>query len=374
MKERATAKLHAELARVNLRRARWYVLALFVAHLALLGIDVSRLVSGELANDVGYRYLFYAHAVLTFGLGLYLAVPSLRAPDETRPPSRFQRSGFSLLLFFLLYLAAGVSTIDQLIHGQITVYIIGALAIAVGAYLRPRLALVLFGTAHAGFVLGMILLQSDGDLLVANLINGTLVAVLAVIVSRTLFSQFRRNHEHLSVIEEQRRTLQRLATEDSLTGLPNRRSILASLEQEFARSKRYGGGFAVALADLDHFKRINDRHSHAAGDAALQAATEAFRSCLRRSDHVGRYGGEEFLFIFPECELREATRACEKIREVLETYDWHEIARGLAVTTSIGVAESHGKGSVAELIHEADTELYAAKRSGRNRVCPAISH
>jgi diguanylate cyclase (GGDEF)-like protein len=229
---------------------------------------------------------------------------------------------------------------------------------------------LLFGTAHAGFLTALVLVQHDPDLLTADIINSTLVVALAVLISHTLFTQHRRNYRHMAVIEEQSRRLERLATEDSLTKLPNRRSIAERVEQEFERSRRYGPIFAVAFADLDHFKQVNDTYSHAVGDEVLKKVAEIFRSTLRAPDVVARYGGEEFLFLFPESGASGAAAACEKIRADLEAYTWADIAPGLHMTASFGVAANVGHESPAEVIAAADRHLYEAKQGGRNCVCP----
>ena len=218
------------------------------------------------------------------------------------------------------------------------------------------------------FLAALSAVQTDPDSFVAQIINGTLVVALALVISRMLFVQFRRNHEHLQVIEKQRAILARLAREDSLTRLPNRRSVLERVEEEFERSRRYGSVFSVAVADLDHFKRVNDTYAHAVGDEVLKNVARIFRSTLRTPDLVARYGGEEFLFVFPESTLEDARRACDKIREAVAAYSWDGQQPGLRVTTSLGVASSREAESATALIAAADRRLYEAKRAGRNCV------
>lgn len=140
------------------------------------------------------------------------------------------------------------------------------------------------------------------------------------------------------------------------------------MDEEFERSRRYGSVFSVAIADLDHFKRVNDTYTHAVGDEVLTKVARIFRSTLRTPDLVARYGGEEFLFVFPESTLEDARRACEKIREAVGAYSWDEQQSGLHVTTSIGVASSREAESATALIAAADRRLYEAKRAGRNCV------
>jgi diguanylate cyclase (GGDEF)-like protein len=159
------------------------------------------------------------------------------------------------------------------------------------------------------------------------------------------------------------------ATHDSLTGLFNRMAILEALDREMARAKRESAPLAVIMADLDHFKQINDTHGHLAGDAVLQEAARRMLATIRGYDSIGRYGGEEFLVVVPGCDLPAALVQAERLRECICA---REICTGdvsLAVTMSAGVTVSAGRlRRPDQLLHDADEALYAAKSAGRNRV------
>ena len=127
------------------------------------------------------------------------------------------------------------------------------------------------------------------------------------------------------------------------------------------------------MADIDHFKDVNDRHSHQIGDEVLKHLADLFRAEVRSVDIVTRYGGEEFVLIFPETEETDAVAVSNKIRSSVERYNWHIIAGGVGVTISIGVTGSSTSDSLAAMLARADERLYRAKRAGRNRVvgsCP----
>ncbi|HEX2094210.1 MAG TPA: tetratricopeptide repeat protein [Longimicrobiaceae bacterium] len=163
--------------------------------------------------------------------------------------------------------------------------------------------------------------------------------------------------------------LERQTREDALTGLSNRRDLDERMEVEFERSRRFGRDLSVAMADLDRFKEINDRFSHAVGDEVLRRLGRIFRGGCRGVDAVGRYGGEEFVLVLVESSTEEAAAACERVREAVERYDWTSVYPELSVTLSIGVCGDPALGSYTELLACADARLYEAKRSGRNRVC-----
>ena len=164
------------------------------------------------------------------------------------------------------------------------------------------------------------------------------------------------------------------ATFEGLTGLYRREAVLEILDREWSRAVRYERPLAIAVADLDRFKSVNDRYGHLAGDLVLQRVAAELKSHLRETDFIGRFGGEEFLIVLPETQLEGARAFAEKVRQHLEglTIPLDEGAT-IRVTLSIGVASRdelavQGRARARALIAAADEALYAAKNRGRNRV------
>jgi diguanylate cyclase (GGDEF)-like protein len=162
--------------------------------------------------------------------------------------------------------------------------------------------------------------------------------------------------------------LREQATVDPLTGLPNRRSILQTLDKEISRARRTGRCLFVAMADLDHFKNLNDVYGHLTGDEALREAARRMEEAIRPYDSVGRYGGEEFLFVFPDCDAAQALSICERVRERMHSAPWNLPGVSVSVTASFGIGDSGMGRSGREIIDFADAALYRAKAAGRNRV------
>ena len=168
-------------------------------------------------------------------------------------------------------------------------------------------------------------------------------------------------------IRRQNQELQVLATQDPLTRCLNRRAFYERFEVEFSRAQRYGHNFSCVMVDIDHFKLINDNHGHPVGDKVLQKVSSILRSCVRDSDVVCRYGGEEFCIILPETDTPGGLISAERIRRTIAA----KTLSGIRVTVSLGVSSLDSEpASPSELLSQADKALYAAKKKGRNRaVC-----
>jgi diguanylate cyclase (GGDEF)-like protein len=201
--------------------------------------------------------------------------------------------------------------------------------------------------------------------------------LLAVLVAGMLalkrFAEMRLRLERLveertAALHEKTLQLERLAARDTLTGLYNRRHADEFLLREIARARRDGHPISVALADIDHFKRINDDHSHGIGDRVLEQVARIFSERVSGADLAARYGGEEFLFCFIGIDESEAARVCEDLRAAVEDESWCTLAPDLHVTLSVGLAFCDADTEASALLAHADGCLYRAKRLGRNRV------
>jgi diguanylate cyclase (GGDEF)-like protein len=157
---------------------------------------------------------------------------------------------------------------------------------------------------------------------------------------------------------------QRQATEDALTGLPNRRSI----DERLPALATGPAPLCVAIADVDLFKQVNDRYGHSIGDEVLRRIATIFLGGIRDTDLVARMGGEEFLVALSGPSLEDARAACDLLRAQVAAYPWEQIAEGLRVTISLGVAQIGSPAGIADGLNVADQRLYDAKRAGRNRV------
>src|SRR3954468_2172979 len=171
-------------------------------------------------------------------------------------------------------------------------------------------------------------------------------------------------------IVELQQSLRFAATHDFLTTLLNRSEILSALEREVSRGARDDKPASIILADIDHFKRVNDTLGHAAGDDVLKEVARRLKADLRPYDIVGRYGGEEFLIVLPGCNLANGVKRANEIRKLVAAKPISTPAGATSATLSMGVTATDASRycTPAEFLHEADMSLYAAKKNGRNRV------
>jgi diguanylate cyclase (GGDEF)-like protein len=185
----------------------------------------------------------------------------------------------------------------------------------------------------------------------------TIMAALAFVYAQGVGEAEQRLHKH--------------ATTDSLTGLRNRRRLLELAHDELARASRSGTPVSIIIADIDHFKSINDRYGHPVGDRVMVSMARCLRDCVRRQDHVARWGGEEFIIVLPDIDLQGAYQAAERMRKQIEQLYVVTELETVRCTASFGVSEwsIQRNENFEQCLGRADAALYAAKQFGRNRTC-----
>ena len=262
----------------------------------------------------------------------------------------------------------------------VSMQVINDLGMMLMLYLRdtdPRLVfnrfttVVEFVSGAAGIVLAIAFISQSMPyfvMLLAVLAAGMLVIMKYALMRVRLEKLVDERTEELRVQAEE---FERQATHDKLTGLPNRRHADSYLQQQVDLAQRRKRTGALALADVDHFKHINDGYSHAIGDQVLERVARILREGCRKTDFVSRYGGEEFMLYFPDTGVDRAVQVCSELRQAVESADWSDIAPEFAVTISFGLAEIRDDAHSRTILDEADTRLYRAKREGRNRVIAA---
>ena len=264
---------------------------------------------------------------------------------------------------------------------MLSMQLLNDLGMLVIIYLRkgnPAKLLNVFSTAVE---LGSVLIAITVALIYVRMETAAVALVLIVVSLGMLvlkkYAQMRHKLESLveertAELKEKSEELERQATHDKLTRLYNRRYADDYLERQIESARRYDRDFTIALADIDHFKQINDRFSHAVGDEVLRRVSEMLVNRCRKTDMVARYGGEEFLLCFPDTSTEFAEQICGQIRTAVEDADWSDIVEKfgthLYITISFGIAKAGNDSRRASILSDADTRLYQAKKKGRNLV------
>ena len=209
--------------------------------------------------------------------------------------------------------------------------------------------------------------RGDPADVLAFLVNNTITELAQLVAdSDRRAADDRQRLEQL--VDARTQELQVLASTDELTGILNRRRILAVAAEECQRLARYPETLCFAMFDIDHFKLINDLFGHSVGDQALRQVAVTARSQLRLQDRMGRYGGEEFLIVFPETSLEGAARVTERVRAAIETLGIDEGSLRATLTISAGVAEVARGETLDDVLRRVDSAMYLAKSAGRNQI------
>lgn len=197
--------------------------------------------------------------------------------------------------------------------------------------------------------------------------TGVLISIVIPLILAPLSSY--HNHKlvhHLDMAEER---LRLLSNTDELTGTFNRRYFFQQAAKEFERAKRYDHHFSIAILDFDNFKHVNDEHSHLAGDEAMKRIAQICQSGLRQIDVFARYGGDEFIFLFPDTNAREAQECLNRILARIGALHFQYAGRAITIRASIGVAEfQKNMSDLNDILREADFALYVAKHKGGMQV------
>src|SRR6185369_8754016 len=211
-----------------------------------------------------------------------------------------------------------------------------------------------------------------GVSLIATIALGALLFAVQRVLSSRLESSLRELSKYNQELCHAREALQHQATHDCMTGAMNRSAIVEALNRELSRSARNDTRVAVLMIDLDHFKDINDRFGHHAGDVAIIAACTRMQDCVRTHDLLGRYGGEEFLVVIPESDFDTAMQVAERIRKhvAAEPVRWQ--SNEITVTATIGIALSRVNDTPEQLLRRADLALYEGKNVSRDTVKVAV--
>lgn len=360
--------------RINNRRLFTAAMVALPVHLAHVLVFWLAVPTHTPIQELWRLRILYAHGALAVVTVAFIAAS--RWLRDTRSSSFWLEAVQHLALVTILLAGIGITAIDQLVRNEMTPFLMACVICASLFLIPPGRALILYPAAYGLFYYAMGRAQPDPIILFSNWVNGITATGIALGLSLILWNGFLRELHHQQQIaqheEEIRRKnaeLERLASIDPLTGLMNRRSFQEAVQREVSLMQRSGGESCLGIVDIDHFKRFNDDHGHLMGDELLKRFAHILTQQARPQDLVARWGGEEFLILFPKTPLEEARIVAEHLRAAVE----EGLSTGpphIPVTASFGLARLDPR-AADPFVHsyrEADRALYAAKKAGRNQV------
>lgn len=326
-----------------------YALCLFIFYRQ--GFIGGRSFAGAAAAILGFVLLFYS--LFKSGINMRFREPSLMMPQ--------------LLISVLIMLA--VAYVERTTQLALVPFIL--IAFSLGIFRLSTGSLILLSGGCLGLYLGMIALRAHAqgvdDGFRADLVQWFVLALTLpgmILVGK----QIQNLRQLLRATRYQLEHYEEKSVRDELTGLYNRRQLQTELEQARLQADTMSVPFSICLIDIDKFKEINDNNGHLVGDTILKEFAKVARDSIRDTDILGRYGGDEFLQILPDTDVKGAVMHAERLRVYAHFLDFQKILAQKNISLSIGVAQYRPGEKITDLISRADSALYQAKQLGRNRV------
>ncbi len=364
--------------RINIARAK--ITALVIVVLETLMILIHCIINR--GNLLSKPYVYYGSmyvVMLTAMIGFF-ALFSKLGTDVPKYQPWIRAAGLIFIGFILLW-CAGISLLDQFSSGQVIVYVVGVIAIAITPFFRPLTLFLVYITVHAMFLLAMPHFQDSTQLLIGNAINSTTFVIMSWAIACMRYKkqaeEFINRKIILETTVELRRVnlqlleanvqLEKLSMMDGLTGVTNRITFEKQLKDEWNRCKRHSIPLSCIMVDVDYFKEYNDTFGHQAGDRYIKLIAEILSEQVKRSsDKVARYGGDEFAILLPHTEKESALHLAEQMRKAVEEKcvpnSHSAVAVHLTISLGVNTVIPSEEMSADEFISSTDKALYLAKK------------
>jgi len=357
------------LTRLNTKRIQIILLLIFgVEALFLFYVERVRLLNatGEIFELIRVSYLL--HLVLAI-FTIVMAIVFHYIRSYTSKLHLLERLPL-VTVFIVLMITATINVFDQITHGHITVFTVQLLLFGLLIYIRPPYQYLIYGVPYVLFAVGVLAFQESQDLIVSHMINATVITLGMIITSQYFFKGKVYELQYRDTLKRLNKELEALSTLDPLTKLPNRRYFASQIAYEIAINKRYNHDATLVIIDIDHFKEVNDKYGHLAGDFILKELGDFLKHNVRESDTVCRWGGEEFMLLLSHTDLKGAEILSERLRRKIESYMFLFEDKHINITVSAGITRlDHEKEDAFNISYaRADEALYKAKNSGRNQI------
>jgi diguanylate cyclase (GGDEF)-like protein len=346
-------------------------LGIIIEPLLIIIFDIPNIINHDIYYHRTYLYLLLHLLLLSISIfGFFLSKHYRQSNNITGKKLNYYERQAYFIPFIYLACIAFINGLDQQTVESISIYTTFALIIAAFVIDYPKKTAILFGVSHMFFVIGVIIYQPNYDIMIINIINGTIIVLCAYVISILSYISFFTNIKNDFLLQRANEKFKLLSNTDYLTQTYNRRYGMRRLTEQFSLSNRSTIPFGLLLIDLDDFKLVNDKYGHLLGDEALITVVNKIQNNLREEDIVIRYGGEEFLIILPNTTLAGVQKVGEKLVTVIDEHLFDINGHQFNMTISIGGLSypKFNSEEIIKLLEETDRRLYVSKNSGKNKL------
>ncbi len=359
-----------DMNRMNVARAKITAITFIVLEAMMIAIHYH--INKDNLFVTPYIYYGFMYILMLLVMLAFLTIYMKLGTDVLRYISAIRLVGYVFISFILIW-CAGISLLDQLTNGQVVIYVVAVIAIAITPLISPLILLSLYLLIHALFLIIMPYFQESTGLLFANSINTTTFVIISWAIS---LMRYRRSIEEFNnrkiilkknkELREANERLEVLSKTDGLTGVFNHLSFETKIEEEWSRCKDHSMPLSLILADIDWFKEFNDHYGHLSGSYCIKQIAGVLTTCAKpSSDIVGRIGGDEFAILLPRLDEENALKLAEQMRkgveEIVVPHLYSDISGHVTISLGINTIIPSDELSINEFINNADKALYKAK-------------
>ncbi|HHY81650.1 MAG TPA: GGDEF domain-containing protein [Clostridiales bacterium] len=377
MSDSDKAEFTISINRINVVRAKITAITFIILEVMVLLMHY-RMNRENLFNSpyiyYGSMYILNLAAMIAF-----FAIFTRLEVDVPKHISSIRYTGIFFIVFILMW-CAGISLLDQLTNGQVIVYTVAVLSVAITPIYEPGILFLVYLTIHLFFLIALPYFQESKQLIFGNSLNSTTFVIMSWAIS---FMRYKKQAEEFNnkkiilkkndelrlinmQLQEANQKLKIMSMTDSLTGVINRLNFETIINDEWSRCKRHSIPLSLIMVDIDFFKQFNDNYGHQAGDNCIKLIADVLKAYAKRSsDKVARYGGDEFVVLLPHTDKESALNLAEQMRKGVEEKSVPHLYSNVSdhVTISLGINTiiPSDESSIHEFISSTDKALYKAK-------------
>ena len=378
MSDSDKAEFFISINKINIVRAKITTITFVILEVMMLVFHYS--INRENLFITPYIYYGSMYILMLVVMIAFFIIFTKLGTDVPKHISCIRSTGIFFIGFILMW-CAGISLLDQLTSGQVIVYVVAIISVAITPFFEPLILLLVYLTIHSLFLIAMPYFQESTRLLLGNSINTTTFVIMSWAISCMRYKKqaedfknekvILQKNEELKLInmqlQEANRKLEIMSMTDSLTGIINRSSFETIIKDEWNRCKRHSIPLSLIMADVDFFKAFNDNYGHQAGDSCVKLVADVLKAQAKRSsDKVARYGGDEFMVLLPHTDKKDALNLAEQMRKGMEDKSiphlYSDVSDHVTISLGINTIIPSDESSIDEFINNTDKALYMAKK------------